>query len=1693
MRRPFALSLAVLLGLGVGTVGASLAPSPGDSSGASSVAQAAYGLFSEPLFAVGAFSADDSAALISALTEYRSQSDPGQTAALERFLGEHPGSAYAVSLWADLGDVYVHQGFFTKALAAWESAWTLGRGLTERQQRARVDYAVGNLLDLHGRLGHDDAVDALIKEIGERQLSGSASENLTGARQTLWGLRHEPRATRRCGIAALQVFMGAFSNPRAARRLDRSLADKDGISLKRLARLSAKAGLRLQAGYRAAGDLPVPSIVHWKQGHYAVLLEKKDDRYRVSDSVLGGEAWISRAAVEQEASGYFLTTASNAARSWRSVPASEAATVLGAGNTSVDETNATAPEDVKNCCSSPTPVSGMPQYAVHSMLVSLNIVDTPVAYTPPKGPAVPVTLTYNQRDANQPATFTYSHLGPKWTFNWMAYIRDDPNSPGNSVLRYVAGGGAWAQSGFNSTTGEFSPEHHDAARLVRTSAAPITYERRLPDGSKEVYGQSDGHTSYPRRVFLTQKIDAQGNAVSLSYDSQLRLITVADALGQPTTFYYEDSADPLRITTIADPFGRTAHVTYDGSGRLASITDAIGMTSTFAYAGTGTFINTMTTPYGATTFSYTESGIQRTMTMTDAKGKVERVEFRHTAPGIPFSETVTPAGMTVFNSYINYRNSFYWDKTAWARSPGDYTKARIQHFEHKTLAPGDYSTTSRVLESVKSPLQNRVWYNYPGQAAGPAYDGTFDQPSKIGRVHADGTTQLTRLAYNAQGNRTQVIDPAGRETNYEYAANGIDLIRIRQKTAAGYDVLGQWTYNSQHLPLTHTDAAGQITSYVYNSAGQLASVTNPKNETTTYNYSATGYLTSIVNPAGQTQASFTYDAVGRVASQTDSEGYVLGYSYDALNRRTGITYPDGSAETFSYDKLDLVTHVDRLNRTTTYAFDSVRNLTSVTDPLNRVLNYDYFENGRLKSLTDAKNNVTQWARDIEGRVTSKTYPGGSVWSFGYDISGRPTTRTDALNQTRQTLYRVDDRLKSINYLNSVNSTPNVAFTDDAYYPRRTSMTDGSGTTSYVYGPVGTLGANQIQTETAPGSNTAIQHSYDELGRMVGRTVGGAAETLSYDNLGRLTSESNPLGSFSYAYLGQTGQPTVELLEGHALRVDWAYQDNAHDRRLLGITHNGDGGAADQSYVSIAETGIVQRTDTPSEVTQNYQYDADDRLAQITRSVPAGKDCPVTPNNPNRPPDATYTKDCGIHNGKTAADSSFNAAQVVVEAVSSLPGVGPAITSISVAGTVKAVQSAANDAVGTVEGLLPNPPPANGPSALNVTYQTYGQDAADNLTGIDEASFAYSASVNSDNQITGTTLNGQAQSFMRDANGNITEDRKHFYQWDAENRLIQVTVKSGGQVSQFLYDGLSRRVRHIEQATTTTQTRYLWCGEQLCQQRDSADAVTARYYAQGEQHLSAITQSLYYAQDHLGSVIATTDSAGNILGTAEYTAYGRTLSQSGTQADFGYAQMYRHGASGLYLTHYRPYDPDTGRWLARDPIGEEGGLNLYAYVDSVGILGGHCNPLSCIDPTGLFVAGTYDRATGQLSMVDLDSFNSAVIQATSGGHPYGDPIPAGTYDIVERAGREGFYRLDKEDATPFDDVDAVTGRSHLRLHHPGRTTGCISADDQPGWDQIDRLIKNTIRTDAVPDNFKPWWKVWPTTPQLLIRYGTLTVR
>src|SRR5262249_816136 len=150
-------------------------------------------------------------------------------------------------------------------------------------------------------------------------------------------------------------------------------------------------------------------------------------------------------------------------------------------------------------------------------------------------------------------------------------------------------------------------------------------------------------------------------------------------------------------------------------------------------------------------------------------------------------------------------NTFYWSKKAWRDFPNDYTKAKIYHWLHDI----DTSLCSDTLESIKNPLESRIWYSYPGQAT-PIFLGgtTVAKPSHVARVLDDGSTQLYRYEYNRLGKVTRATDPVGRVTTYTYAPNEVDLLEVRQVRGAISDRLALYTYNAQHLPLTVTDAAG---------------------------------------------------------------------------------------------------------------------------------------------------------------------------------------------------------------------------------------------------------------------------------------------------------------------------------------------------------------------------------------------------------------------------------------------------------------------------------------------------------------------------------------------------------------------------------------------------------------------------------------------------------------------------------------------------------------------------------------------------------------------------------------------------------------------------------------------------------------------------------------------------------------------
>lgn len=1451
------------------------------------------------------------------------------------FINAHPNSNWNAALYLNLGLGYYRAGYFSKVFPLLEKAWQLGRNATSFQARLMIDRAVGELARMHARLGHKDELEALFKDIGKRPIGGPATELIQNAHEGLADFHTDPSHAYLCGPKALaSVLITLKAGDKQIRIADDALSGEHGFSLHDLAKLADKTRLKYKLIHREPGQpVPVPSVVNWNVHHYAALVAQGNGSYIVQDPTFANISGspLTMKVIDAESSGYFLVPESvikaNPKAGWRVVPkdAPEIKGIYGMGDPIISNDNETTTNSChKNSSSAPsrqsTPIPGqsptipgilpMTICNAHTMVVSLNLTDTPLGYSPQKGLPNYVTLYYNQREALQPPTFNYGNVGPKWTLSVTRFIDDNPiNANSYPVTEVPGGGGGFLYPNvISGYTGEYFAEPWTGAINFRSpiGGGVPTFTRKKADGGVEHYTLSDGATTAPRHIYLTSETDPQGNTTTYNYDTSLRLTSIVDAMGRSTTFTYALPGYPLLLTQVTDPFGRTTQLTYDTSGRLATITDPIGITSSFTYSTTEpTFITNLTTPYGTTTFNdtpppsdpfYTNT---RSLTTTDPMGNTDFLYYYRNSTIVPSTDpsAIVPTGMlTNGNGRLEWRNTFYWDKHAFALActlsggvvtAHDYTKAFIYHWNHDGVT--NSNMTGATPESTKAPLENRVWYNYPLPYLGSSiYTGKVNNVSVAGRVLDSGATQLFKTNYNATSsfpsvpdNLLSTTDPLGRTTKYNYATNNIDLLTVQQLTTSPstYTTIATYgSYNSQHEPQTYTDAAGQTWNYTYNSAGQIKTVTDPNSSVTTWNYDTSGRLSTIVDANSVTVLTLTYDSADRIRTRTDSQGYVLTYDYDNLDRITQITYPDATTDQYDYNfqsgpnigtpSLELRKYTDRLGRVTLRDYDANQRLVSVTEPIagstTRTTTFDYYEDGTLKNLTDANGNVTHWEVDLESRPTSKTYAYGTASAktetYTYETStSRLKSVTDALGQVKTFTYGLDDSISGITYTSTVNPTPNVTFAYDTYFPRMTSMTDGTGTTNYSYNAIGTNGALDLSSIAGPYSNDSIGLTYDVLGRLSGRTITGGNETFGYDAINRLTSHGTPLGTFTYGYLGETSQTTSRSVTNGSTTVStsWGYDTNTNDRRLISIANSGVTRSFTLSYLNGSTQNpydIMSITDTAATghpfATQShsYSYDDSDRLLTANQTTP----------------------------GNFA----------------------------------------------------------------------YGYDKLDNATTVTTPSGTVTPAptYNVNNQLATWASN----SYSYDANGNtLSGDGTKTYKWDAENRLIEIDYVGTSNKTVFTYNGMGQRRAVAETVSgSATTTRYLWCGGFICQSRDASDNVLKRYTGEGE-YVLASGQKLVYMPDQLGSVRDVLDATtGSRVASYDFSPYGAVTQSSVTNGtDYQYARLFYHQNSGLYLSATRAYDSAAGRWLSRDTIKELGGTNLYGYAGA--------SPLDGIDPNGQF--------------------------------------------------------------------------------------------------------------------------------------------
>jgi len=198
----------------------------------------------------------------------------------------------------------------------------------------------------------------------------------------------------------------------------------------------------------------------------------------------------------------------------------------------------------------------------------------------------------------------------------------------------------------------------------------------------------------------------------------------------------------------------------------------------------------------------------------------------------------------------------------------------------------------------------------------------------------------------------------------------------------------------------------------------------------------------------------------------------------------------------------------------------------------------------------------------------------------------------------------------------------------------------------------------------------------------------------------------------------------------------------------------------------------------------------------------------------------------------------------------------------------------------------------------------------------------------------------------DSNGNLTNDGTFTFGYDAENRLTSAV--GAGNTASYAYDAQGRRkTKTVNGGTATVFVTDADNREVL--EYDGSSGAILRWYTYGLGSNDVLNQTNVVAgtrtafiPDIQGSMIASLDSISGTLSKIGYLPYGKS---GGATAPFGFtAQRIDPETNGLYYYRARMYSPAWGRFMQSDPIGTQGGVNLYAYVGN--------DPLNFTDPNGL---------------------------------------------------------------------------------------------------------------------------------------------
>jgi len=1079
----------------------------------------------------------------------------------------------------------------------------------------------------------------------------------------------------------------------------------------------------------------------------------------------------------------------------------------------------------------------------------------------------------------------------------------------------IRNGTAYEQSGDN-----FVPEDDPTKRIVPLDGGGYRWEdnagnwiRYNAERRAVAYGDRNAVRVTLERDAdgkLTGVLDHHGNRVlTLTYNADGRLIQVEDRAGRTVSYAYTDRTfergpklaevtdvrgngwsyeySGNRLIAKTDPLGRTTKLAYHANGTLKSKTDPAGHTtaSSYEYQGSqGKYIKRVEEPGGLVReTTYNEDGEP---TRVEENGELVR-EYRH---GDRKKITIDAAGNRTVREYDE------WDNLVRVTYPDGASK----RFEYR-------AGTSRRTKTV----------------------------NELGVV--------TKYAYDADGNRTRVVEAAGTDaeqaTSYDYdqydrvttVTREGDAVTEAATIRLEYDQYGnvtkrngpeggvqQFSHNVRGQVIERVDARGETWTKDYDPAGNLVSRTDPLGNTTTFDYDKVGNRIARSDPLGNT-TSIDFDANDRRVATTDPAGGTTKFAYDAAGRLIKVTDPTGVTRTLEYDNRGrLAKVIDGAGNTTAYAYDQSQTgdpslRTAVIYPTYQET-YGYDARGRRTRTTKAPDSPVEQVRkrayDAGGRVVAKTDPKGRTTRFEYDALGRKVTEIDPAGGV--TKYGYDDRDNLISVTNA-RGIEIRRFEYDRADRRTAVIWPGGETVKYRYDGAGNL----VEKINARGQ--AIRHTYDDAGRRVKSAyhtdpsaAPGRTETFTYDAAGRLTAYtgSTTSGTYTYDAAGRRTGATIDYGD-FTKSYGYTYYPNGKKRSFT----------------------------APDGTTYSYRYDEANRLKGI-RIPDLGE---ITYH------DYQWRKPTRVSRpGGGEERKSFDRLQRVKE-----------IRALDPAGNPLMDYDYTYDQAGNITT-----------KATEHGHYTYDYDRLDRLTEannpdpLNDEAYTYDPVGNrkTDSQVPGEWTYNRADQ--------LTSYGKYTQEFDADGNLVKKTNTETGTVTEYRYNVAGRLVKVVVNGSTLVTFAYDPFGKRVTKQYsakikyylNAEEGIVSRFNSKGDVDkffiykpskswgenpvlLKKQGEYLFYNKDHLGLPWKILAKNGSEKWIGQYAAFGKSyIGLKIIENDYRFQGQIRDSESSLNYNLKRYYSPDTGRYITRDVKNLKNTKGKYSYANS--------NPINYIDPKGM---------------------------------------------------------------------------------------------------------------------------------------------